>query len=416
MKNLVKIIGLSAVAATVVYGSAYKLPEQSAQSVALSGAYVANSSGAGAAYYNPANMSFNKNQTDMELSLMSIGLSKIKYEDNRADTMSGESKAENFIVPTIFISTKDYSDSGLRYGLSIVVPGGLSKRWDDSFPKTFAEEFTLEIVEINPVVSYKINEQFSIGGGVRVVKSEGVVKSDGNIAAAGGVLQRDLTGDSIDYGYNLGVAYKPDETSNISVTYRSNVDITIEGDATLTHATAGLKHESGASVTVPLPATSTLAYSKTFASTTVELNYEKTYWSAYEELDFEYDKEFNTGSSAVNGAFKAVFDDPIDKSWKDTTAYRIGVTHKLNEKLTLMAGYAKDENPVPEKTLGYELPDSDATLYSIGANYVIDDKSSVGFGYLLDIKDKRTVKNDTIDGEFTDATAHLISFAYRTSF
>ncbi len=412
MKNLVKIVSLSAVAASVVCASGYRIPEQSSQSVALSGAYVANSSGAGAAYYNPANMSFNKNQTDMELSLMSIDLNKIKYEDNRADTMSGESKKESFLVPTIFISTKEYAGKGLRYGLSITVPGGLSKRWESATQKTSAEEFTLEVVEINPSVSYKINEQFAVGGGLRIVKSEGVVDSDGVVHATGQTAKRVMTGDSIDYGYNLGATYKPDETSNISATYRSNVDITIEGDAKLT--TLGPigsgSYDGDAGVTVPLPAVSTLAYSKSFGDTTVELNYDITHWSAYEELDFDYD------IAMTHPILKAAFDDPKDKSWEDTNAYRIGVTHKLNEKLTLMAGYAKDENPVPEKTLGYELPDSDATLYSLGANYVIDDKSSVGFGYLLDIKEKREVKNDTIDGEFTDAKAHMMSFAYRTSF
>ncbi|RLA73912.1 MAG: hypothetical protein DRG11_06605 [Epsilonproteobacteria bacterium] len=402
MKNLVKIVGLSAVVASVVYGGGYRIPEQSASSVALSGAYIANSSGASASYYNPANMSFNKNQTDMEVSLMHIGLTKIKYTDNNGVAANdGKSKAESFIVPTLFISTKDYAGIGLRYGLSITVPGGLSKRWDSPTQKASAEEFTLEVVELNPTVSYKINEQFAVGGGLRVVKTDGVVKSSGGVS-------RDLTGDSIDYGYNLGATYKPDETSNISATYRSNVDLTVEGDAKLYAGTA-LLYDDGASVTVPLPAVSTLAYSKSFGDTTVELNYDITHWSAYEELDFEY-------SSTVAAPLQPFFDDPIDKSWEDTTAIRLGVTHKLNKKLTLMAGYAKDENPVPEKTLGYELPDSDATLYSLGANWVIDDKSSVGFGYLLDIKEKREVKNDTIDGEFTDAKAHMMSFAYRTSF
>ncbi len=410
MKNLVKIVGLLAVVASVVYGGGYRIPEQSASSVALSGAYIANSSGASASYYNPANMSFNKNQTDMEVSLMHIGLTKIKYTDNNGVAANdGKSKAESFIVPTLFISTKDYAGIGLRYGLSITAPGGLSKRWDSPTQKASAEEFTLEVVELNPTVSYKINEQFAVGGGLRVVKTDGVVKSD---AALGGghYLKRDLTGDSIDYGYNLAVAFKPDETSNISATYRSNVDLTVEGDATLTFTLTGYNLESGAKVTVPLPAVTTLAYSKTFGSTTLELNYDKTHWSTYKELDFDYDETITDTTT------KGAFDDPADRSWKDTNAYRIGVSHKLNNKLELMAGYAIDETPAPTRTVGYELPDSDAVLYSLGANYTIDEKSSVGFGYLLDVKEKRKVVNDGIDGEFKNSKAHLVSFAYRTSF
>jgi long-chain fatty acid transport protein len=44
------------VAATGLEASAYKLPEQSVRSMALSAAYVAGTVGADTSYFNPANM------------------------------------------------------------------------------------------------------------------------------------------------------------------------------------------------------------------------------------------------------------------------------------------------------------------------------------------------------------------------
>lgn len=53
-----KIALSSIVASSLVMGAGYKIPETSTNSVALSGANIAHSQGADAAYDNPANMVF----------------------------------------------------------------------------------------------------------------------------------------------------------------------------------------------------------------------------------------------------------------------------------------------------------------------------------------------------------------------
>ena len=74
-----------------------------------------------------------------------------------------------------------------------------------------------------------------------------------------------------------------------------------------------------------------------------------------------------------------------------------------------MAGLALDESPIPEENLGFELPDSDAMLYSVGARYRISDSLDIGMAYLYDAKESRDVHNDKINGTFDDAAAHLVS-------
>jgi long-chain fatty acid transport protein len=81
-----------------------------------------------------------------------------------------------------------------------------------------------------------------------------------------------------------------------------------------------------------------------------------------------------------------------------------------------MFGFAIDENPVPDSTLGYELPDSDAKIYSCGFEKNIDEKSSFGMAYLFDDKESRTVTNADVAGTFTGAGAHLLTMAYKLRF
>ncbi|MGC9350548.1 MAG: OmpP1/FadL family transporter, partial [Sulfurovum sp.] len=103
-------------------------------------------------------------------------------------------------------------------GVSLTVPGGLTKRWKEQPQKSFAEEFTLKVIELNPSLSYKVADNFSIGGGLRVIYSEGVVKSSGE-------LSRDMEGDTVEFGYNLAMSYKPTSEITLAATYRSNVDL-----------------------------------------------------------------------------------------------------------------------------------------------------------------------------------------------
>jgi long-chain fatty acid transport protein len=77
-----------------------------------------------------------------------------------------------------------------------------------------------------------------------------------------------------------------------------------------------------------------------------------------------------------------------------------------------MIGFGIDDNPIPSRTLNFELPDSDAKLYSIGFRYQKTDNLQLGMAYLYDDKDSRKVTNSTIDGEFEDATAHLFTMGF----
>jgi long-chain fatty acid transport protein len=422
MKNYAKVAGLLSLSAATLFGAGYKIPEQSLNGMALSAAYVANARGADASYYNPANMAFSPSGADMEIDLTYIELSKVKYADSPTNpsvvSSDATSNSEQFFVPTFHYMSSFVNN--WRFGLSLVAPGGLSKRWKDAYAKATAQEFTLKVFELNPTASYKINDKFAIGFGLRGVYSDGVVKSDARDSLGATAPSRNLSGDSIDYGYNLALSYRPLSNLTLSTTYRSKVDLTIKGKADLIYLGTGTNlHDIDSSVTIPLPAALNLAVAYTYSKTTFEFVYEKTYWSAYDKLDFDYGVALSTAGGPVSA--DSVFNAPRDKNWKDTNTYRIGVTHQYNDKLKLMAGFAIDKSPVPSDTLGFELPDSDAKLYSAGFEYKINDKLKVGLAYLYDDKKSRTVDNATgatstaPSGTFTNTSAQLVtaSFKYR---
>lgn len=403
MKQMVKVATLLSLSAATLLASGYRIPEQSLNSVALSAAYVANANGADASYYNPANMAFMAEGGYIETSLTYINLSKVNF-DGIAPSMDGESKEEEFLLPNLhYVSPKM---GNWRYGLSIVAPAGLSKRWDDPFPRASAEEFTLKVIEVNPTASYLVNDQFAVGFGLRGVYTEGVIKYKGT------GYQNKMEADSIDFGYNLAMSYKPMNDLTFSATYRTKVDLTVSGDA---ETVLGVTSRNGDVKTqIPLPASLALAAAYTMNKTTAEFVFERTYWSAYDSLDFQFENTIVESTSL--GAKKS-------KNWKDANAYRIGVSHQYSDALKLMAGFAIDKTPAPSSTIGFELPDSDAKLYSVGFEYKLSQNLKVGLAYLYDDKEDRTVSNYNAStnptgasGTFTDSSAHLVTASLKYKF
>ncbi len=367
MGKLAKGLALSAVASSVVMAGGYKIPQQSLNSMALGGAYVAHTNGADTAYFNPANMAFMGESHYVEGVATLISAPQITYTLGSA---SGNSEAETSIIPALHYVSAPIGD--LRWGVSLTVPGGSTKRWETPYQRAFAQEFTLKIIELNPSASYQVAENFAIGAGLRVVYSEGVVRNDAS--ALGSPLKVHMEGDTVEFGYNLAMSYKPMSGLHIAATYRSKIDLNEEGTATINYPVGGpngTTMTSDAGVTVPLPATLSLAVAKTWNNAfTLEALYEKTYWSAYKQLAF-------TGTQL-----------PITpKNWEDTNTFRFGATVKMENRLTMMFGFALDETPVPLETLGFELPDGDAKIFSMGFRYQQSEHLSWGVALLHTAKE-----------------------------
>ena len=439
-----KIALLSLAATTVIMASGWRIPEQSLNGTALSGAYVANAQGADAAYYNPANMAFMEQGSYFDAALTYIHLTAIDYNGKVGSLTPGtgvptlvdasaSSEKENFILPSLHYVGEAHGK--FRFGASLTLPGGLSKRWEEGgVSSLIAKEFTLEVFELNPVVSYKVTSDFALAAGLRVVYSKGIVNSEGtavlNLSGGGGgpgeavALGREMKGDDIALGVNVAASYKPMDNWTMSATYRSKVDLEEKGTATLSAQiaanTGGLpagtplgSYSGDASVTVPLPAVFALATAYTFnKATSVELEFDRTFWGDYSTLDFHYPSG-TAGSPVLDGAYNA----PQARNWSHANAYRIGITHNFNKKWTGMLGYAYDETGAPTDTISFELPDSDANIYSFGARYSYNDQMSMGIaGLYNDKKEVTTSGSNVLQGTFTNAAAYLLTIGVSYKF
>ena len=400
MKKVISVLALTSIfAAGSAMASGYRIPEQSVDSTAKAGANIASSTRADAAYFNPANMSWMADAWNTQLDATYIHLTSINYADSRSALYDGQSEHENFLVPTGFMVSP--SLGGARIGMAITSPYGLSKQWTQRYPKSAAEEFSLKTVEFNPTASYSFAKMVSVAAGVRMLYADATVKSDAS--GLGKPLSREMEGDTVEWGWNAAISVKPIEKLNVSATYRSNIDMGFSDQAKLN--LLGKRVTLDADVDLPAPAVFALSVAyDVLPNLNVELTWDRTFWSKYEYLDFNF-------SPAIPGN---PYEPPVPKHWDDSDAFRIGVTYGITKSLDLMAGFGYDKNPIPDDTINFELPDSDAWLYSLGAQYKINDKMDIGIAMLYDYKESRTVNVTRAEsiypkGEFTDAAAILVS-------
>jgi len=379
-----KIVLVSLAASSMLLAGGYKIPEQSTNAVALCAANVAhNQDNADAAYYNPAKMLFMSDANHIEADLNYIGLNKVKYKPTSGNEIHSEH--ETFYVPTLHFVSQKLGNNEARVGVSIVAPGGLSKKWNDAPASMTAKEFTLKTVEVNPTAAFKINEKVGVAIGFRALYSDGIVNN----------AYYDMTGTGLDFGYNLALQYKPTQALEIGVTYRSKITMNVDGSTS--RIVVGTNGD--ANVALPLPAALNIAVAYTFGTkTTLEALYERTYWSAYSNLDFNF----------ADATSEAVLGTSHPKNWKDTNTYRFGLTQVFDDA-TVMAGLVIDDSPTPEGTLGFELPDTDTVAVSLGGRYKINDNIELALSGLYSMHKNKTVHNSSLNGEFTDGDVLILS-------
>lgn len=402
--SLVGVFALSFVATGTVCASGWRIPEQSVDSTGKSGANIASARRADTAYYNPAKMGWMADQWHLGADLTYIHLTAVDYDDVRNDSYDHTSKKENFLVPTGFMVSPDYN--GVRFGMAVVIPYGLAKRWHDGYGQVFVEEFSLQVIEVNPTLSYTFGNLISFAAGPRMQWADGTVKSDASVV--GQDMSRDMSGQTVEWGWNAAVNIRPMEGLDLAVTYRSYIDLQFSESTSLTLMGREFKRDTELSIPAPAVLAVSVAYDLT-DDLTVELTWDRTFWSEYDIFDFDYTPQIP----------KNPYEIPVIRDWKDSDAFRLGLSYRLTQDLELLAGFAYDKTPAPVETVDFSIPDSDAWMYSLGVQYKINSQLEVGLSALYDYKEDRKRElgiAEEVYGSFSNAAALLVTVGVNYTF
>ena len=288
---------------------------------------------------------------------------------------------------TVFIPNIYYAlpiNDKFVFGIGINSPFGLQTDYDKEWVGRYhAIKSSVKTVNINPSFGYKVTDALSIGAGIDIqyIKAELTNAVDfGTIAFPALTPQAydgfaSLKGDSWAAGVNFGILYEFSKDTRMGFSYRSRIRQKLHGRASFSDVPAipallSRFKDSDVTARLILPDMASLSFYHDFNEQwAVMADVTWTGWESFNELRIKYENPLMP-------------DTVITTSWKNSMRYSIGVTYKPTDKLTLRAGIAYDETPIPDaQHRTPRIPDTDRTWIAFGLGYKISDKIILDFGY-----------------------------------
>lgn len=409
MNKFLYVASCLMLSACTAIGAGFQLNVQGIRQIAMAGSGTAYVWDASTIFYNPAGLS--RLSSVQAYGSVQFLIPRTQYAapagygDYKQDSEGGVYTPFNVYVGG---PLKQGSKWGL--GLGVYTPFGSGMKWDDGWRGRYVvQSISLLSIFIQPTVSYKINETFSVGGGFIYgfgnLKLKRAVPLQNSIGQEG---QGELKGSANGVGFNLGLQVKASEQWQFGLTYRSQVKMKVkEGDATFTVPASVASNFPNTTFTasVPLPQVASLGigYQPT-SKLRLQLDLNYVGWSSYDTLKFDY-KE-NTAILA---------DTRAPREYEDKLAIRLGGHYQLNNAWALMVGTAYDPSPVKDGLVSPDLPDADRWLLTGGFTVKPTSKLSIlaGIEYGASAKREATYTPDNFNGTYqTKALVPSIGVTY----
>ncbi|HEX5077653.1 MAG TPA: outer membrane protein transport protein, partial [Geminicoccaceae bacterium] len=313
-------------------------------------------------------------------------------------------------VPTAFYARPMTVDHDLWLGLALTSPWGLGVEYnDDWFGRYDSIETRLTTVNFSPALAYRIREWISIGAGFNVEYADAKLSSalpntlapGGPSAATDGTNR--FTGNSIAFGFNVGVLLKPWRHTRIGVHYRSAIQHELSGQVRVRNLTGPLAPGNGrfnADVKLNEPDIVAIGFEhEPLPGTTLFGEAQWFNWSRFNELRVEFSDERP--------------DSVRKQEWQDTWSFYGGIEQRLLEGWTLRAGAGYEPTPTIDRFRNTSLPDGDRVRVGFGVSYDWSSKLRIDFAYAHVFAEREDI--DLTQSFFQGAAAGTVTTRARAS-
>ncbi|MBY7729684.1 TonB-dependent receptor [Vibrio splendidus] len=336
---------------------------------------------AAAMWTNPATMS-HMGKSKTTINTMAFDL-EMKYQDNQDS--SGDGKGHS-VLPSFGAFHAHQVTDKLHLGIALGAVGGSSLDYGSDWAgAALLEDITLTAMQVNPSLSYKLNDQWSVGAGVQLswaafqqTTSMLTAKQDTDWA----------------YGYNLGVMYTPTDKLKLGASYRSKLEHEFNNDVN------GVINQgvlNSLSTDIALPEIIDLSASYALNSQLDLLASVQFHrWSEWDTTVLD----FGIAGSPVSGV-------PIERDWDDVWKFAVGADYQLNSDWRLKAGFSYETSPQDDPSMQWvDLPVGEQYRYSVGASTYWDD---ILIDVFYEYADLGSVDMDRlmVDGSF-DGRIHFV--------
>jgi len=396
MKRVTLLLLITCMFAVSAYSGGYQVRLQGHRQTAMGLVGVSLFGDASNLFYNPAGLS----KMNTKYSFVIGGSGIFNKTAFALENSTYQATTDNPMGTPIFVYAAGMVTEKLGVGVGVYTPFGSSAKWGDDWAgKNLIQDISMKVFFIQPTLSYKINDVFSIGAGF--VVAAGTVELNKAVTYNSATIngQANLKGSKTAYGFNVGVMITPNEKLSIGIDYRSEVIMAlIDGDATFTIPTSienVIPTANKFDAELPLPANLDVGASyqvneKLLLS--LELNY--VFWGTYDSLKFEFKEKPELLNSSN------------PREYSDKMIFRVGGEYVINDMITVRAGAYYDPTPTNKDYFNPETPSLNTYGMSFGLTIKPTEKLAIDFSYLhLETqKDTRSYKPDYFTGTYSTRT------------
>lgn len=379
-------------------------------------------------YGNPAGMSFlDRAQITVGGTFLSVNsdISNVRASQSSpaflqatggaTDTLPVTGSNDGDMVPGTLVPFAFYAhpvNEQLAFGFGVYAPFGSKTEYENDFQGRNQGNYTeVKVMTAQPTVSYRFNEQWSVGAGLTYNRVEGELRRQVPVATPMGLSEVDsrVEGDDEAWGYNLGVIYQPVPETTLGLTYRSKVDFNLEGSfaansPVLDQLGIGTVTDTAA---LDLTTPETVNFSLTQQmSDKLKLMFGVSWarWSRFDQI-------------LVTGTERGVITNE-QQNYSNAWAFSTGGEYQLTPTLALRAGVALDFTPTQDATRSVRIPSDDRRIFSIGAGWspTPDLTLDVAYSYLTERSthvDQSKTDSFTVAGQQTPPITSNYSADYK---
>lgn len=320
-------------------------------------------------YYNPGSLSFMKEKFGIEIGGSAI-FSNVVYQ---AFGSNYTARTDNSMGTPFYFYAGGKANKNIAIGLAVYTPFGSAVKWDNNWALKFLiQKISLQAIYFQPTISFKLSDKLGMGAGFIFATGKVNMSKALNYGANADV---NLKGSTHNYGYSVGIQYKPTKKLTIGATYRSQIKMKVKNGEAQFNVPSSLQTTIPAqnqfNADLPLPATLDfgIAYQAN-ENLLIAAELDWVGWGTYDALSFTFKDN------------PQMLDNSNPRKYKNTLTPRIGAQYTVSKKLVLRAGAFYDTSPVNKDYFSPETPSLNTFAYTLGATFKPVQNLSVDLSFL----------------------------------
>ena len=324
------------------------------------------------------------NQFQGGAQLLQAGLG---FSPGQGTTVSGNDGGNPVgVLPALSMFYVHGLGEDVKVGLGIFSNFGLAMSYDSGWVgRYYALNNTLLGLSIMPALSYRINEQLSIGVAANVMigylnYSAAINNRDTILnpnAPDGQMAMNDTT---VGAGGNVGLLYEPKKGTRFGVTYYSQVKLNFGAVPTF----PGLSGPLGTALQNGGHLTNELDLGVTVPQSVMVSSYHEftERWAMMLDFGWQNWKQFGRVEIGLTGT-PAALNTTTSLDYQDTYHVALGNRYRINQTWLINSGFAWDSSMIKGQNYTVSLPVGQAYRFGIGAEWQASPKLNVAFSYEL---------------------------------